>query len=105
MTGDKLQQDIRSWLSPPDPSINHKIACELRHTGTTAWFIQGDAFSEWKCSKSSSLLWVHGKRSLSLAFSVIVETDDFRLVAGAGKSILWHVDLLDFFFLRAYCVS
>jgi len=57
---DKLQKDIRNWLSPPDPWKNHHIARESRHEGTAVWLIQGDAFSEWKAS--GSLLWVHGKR-------------------------------------------
>ena len=76
--------------------MNHKIACELRHPWTTAWFVQGDTFSEWKWSETDSVLWIHGKRSLSPAFFTIVETDSFPLLAGAGKTILWYVDL--FFF-------
>ena len=69
--------------------MNHKIACELRHPGTTAWFVQGDTFSEWKWSETDSVLWIRGKRSLSPAFSTIVETDSFPLLAGSGKTILW----------------
>jgi hypothetical protein len=60
--------------------------------GTTAWFVQGDTFSEWKWFKTSSLLWIHGKRSLLPAFSAIVETDSLSFLAGAGKTILWYVD-------------
>jgi len=63
--GDKLQQDIRSWLSPPDPWKNHNVARGLHHKGTAAWFTQGNAFSEWKSSGPSSLLWIHGKRKSS----------------------------------------
>jgi len=73
---DKLQHLILSWLSPPDPSMNHKSACEMRHTGTMVWFVQGDTFSEWKWSKTSSLLWIHGK-------------------PGAGKSILCSAIIQD----------
>src|SRR6266851_8301597 len=62
VVGAKLQQDIRTWLSPPDPWKNHNIACGSRHPGTGMWFVQGDAFSEWKSSGPSSLLWIHGKR-------------------------------------------
>lgn len=72
---EKWQKDIRSWLSPTDPSINHKIACELRHMGTMAWFIRGDT-SEWKWSKPGSFLWIHGK-------------------PGAGKSILYSAIIQD----------
>ncbi|KAI0290186.1 hypothetical protein B0F90DRAFT_1921140, partial [Multifurca ochricompacta] len=33
---DKLQENFRRWLSPPDPSKNHNIACEAHHEGTAA---------------------------------------------------------------------
>ena len=62
LAGDKLQQDICGWLSPPDPWKNHNIARELRQAGTAEWFIQGCTFSEWKSSGSNSVLWIHGKR-------------------------------------------
>ena len=64
LAGDKLQQDICGWLSPPDPWKNHNIARELHQTGTSEWFIQGCTFSEWKSSGPSSVLWIHGKREL-----------------------------------------
>ena len=32
--------DIRGWLSPPDPSTNHNIACSTRHQGTAEWFFK-----------------------------------------------------------------
>ena len=68
-TGESLQKDIFGWLSPPDPWKNHHAACKSRHRGTADWFIQGDKFSEWRTSEvPSSLLWIHGKRMLTLGF-------------------------------------
>jgi hypothetical protein len=63
--GDKLQGDVQRWLSSPDPWKNHNMACRSRHAGTATWFVHGKAFSEWKSSRTSSLLWVHGKRPWS----------------------------------------
>ena len=60
-TGDQLREKLRSWLSPPDPSINHNIACGTQHEGTGMWFIQGNKFDEWR--KTSSLLWIRGNRT------------------------------------------
>src|SRR5882757_7108648 len=60
LTGNQLQQDLRRWLSPPDPSTNHNIACSAHHEGTATWFFQGNIFNEWR--SSGSLLWIHGKR-------------------------------------------
>ncbi|KAH9976560.1 hypothetical protein BJV74DRAFT_798680 [Russula compacta] len=57
----QLRKDVRTWLSPPDPSINHNIARSVHHEGTAEWFFQGSLFDEWK--STPCLLWVHGKRS------------------------------------------
>jgi len=77
VAGDKLQRDIRNWLSPPDPWKNHHIACESHHKGTAAWFLEGETFSEWKASGPSSLLWVHGKRESPSGAYFFTEIDDF----------------------------
>ena len=66
--GSQLRQDLRRWLSPPDPSTNHNIACGARHEGTAEWFFQGSIFREWK--STGYLLWVHGKRTFLLPFSL-----------------------------------
>ncbi|KAI0292469.1 hypothetical protein B0F90DRAFT_277085 [Multifurca ochricompacta] len=56
---DQSLKDVRTWLSPSDPSKSHNIAREVYHTGTGTWFIQGNTFTEWK--NTGSLLWIHGK--------------------------------------------
>ncbi|KAI0285510.1 hypothetical protein BC826DRAFT_1109310 [Russula brevipes] len=63
----QLGQNFRTWLSPPDPSINHNTACKIQHDGTARWFIEGDKIRDWK--KNGSLLWICGN-------------------PGAGKSVL-----------------
>jgi hypothetical protein len=57
-----MEEKLRTWLSPPDSSINHNTARETRHHGTTAWFIQSTKFQEWK--NNGSLLWINGNRTL-----------------------------------------
>jgi len=66
LSGSQLRQDLHRWLSPPDPSTNHNIACGARHKGTADWFFEGSIFREWK--SAGSLLWVHGKRTFPLPF-------------------------------------
>ena len=61
-TGNRLRQDLRRWLSPPDPSTNHNFACNAHHKGTATWFFEGRTYNEWKSMGSESLLWIHGKR-------------------------------------------
>ena len=58
--GSQLRESIHRWLSPPDPSTNHNIACSTHHKKTAPWFFQGSIFQEWK--STGSLLWIHGKR-------------------------------------------
>jgi len=63
LTGDQLRKDIYNWLSPPDPSVNYNSASDTRHEGTALWFVESNAFKEWK--GSSWLLWIYGKRTFS----------------------------------------
>ena len=60
LSGSQIRENIRKWLSSPDPSTNHNIACGTHHKKTATWFFQGSIFQEWK--STASLLWIHGKR-------------------------------------------
>jgi hypothetical protein len=60
LLGNQLRDSIHRWLSPPDPSTNHNIACGTYHKKTAFWFFEGTIFREWK--STGSLLWIHGKR-------------------------------------------
>jgi hypothetical protein len=57
----QLRESIHKWLSPPDPSTNHNIACGTHHKKTATWFFEGSIYKEWK--SKGSLLWIHGKRA------------------------------------------
>jgi archaellum component FlaC len=57
----QLREKFHKWLSPPDPSTNHNIACGTHHKGAATWFFQGSIFREWK--SKASLLWIYGKRA------------------------------------------
>jgi hypothetical protein len=56
-----LLGDLKTWLSPPDPSTNYELGLEAYHRGTATWFIEGKTFQEW--DSTGSLLWIHGKRT------------------------------------------
>ena len=64
LSENQLWESIERWLSPPDPSTNHNIACGTYYKKTATWFFQGSIFQEWK--STGSLLWIHGKRLLHL---------------------------------------
>ena len=86
------QLNLRTWLSAPEPSINHNTACKTQHAGTATWFIQSNTFRDWK--KNGSLLWVHGNRTHLPSF-LSPTVDSFPdFAAGAGKSILWYASAL-----------
>ena len=67
-TGNQLRDSLLRWLSPPDPSINHNIACKAHHHGSAQWFFQGSIFNQWK--STGSFLWLHGKRVSLHPFTV-----------------------------------
>ena len=67
-TGNQLRDSLRQWLSPPDPSINHNIACKAHHHGSAQWFFQGSIFNQWK--STGSFLWLQGKRAFLHPFTV-----------------------------------
>ena len=89
LSGNQLRASIHKWLSPPDPSTNHNIACGTDHKKTASWFFQGSIFQEWK--STGSLLWIHGKRPCCRLSDLTCSNTVF-LVAGSGKSVLWFVD-------------
>ena len=92
LIGNLFQRDVQCWLSPLNPSTNHKMALGQRLDGTGSWFTQSTTFQEWKVT--GSLLWIHGKRMHVSDFSCTACPDchlRHGLIAGSGKSILWYV--------------
>ena len=65
LPGNQSREKLRTWLAPPNPSINHNTACDIHHDGTAKWFVQGSTFDDWK--KDGSLLWIRGNRTLLLS--------------------------------------
>lgn len=58
VTDDRLHQ-VRTWLSPPDPSSNFNNARLQHHIGTGQWFLEDDSYARWKTQRNS-FLWLHG---------------------------------------------
>ncbi|KAI0266891.1 hypothetical protein BGY98DRAFT_1102427 [Russula aff. rugulosa BPL654] len=87
----QLRESIHKWLSPPDSSTNHNIACGTHHKKTATWFFEGSIYKEWK---SRFLLWIHGKpgSGKSILCSTVIE--DIKSLATPVKH-RW-VFLLDF---------
>ncbi|KAL7944309.1 pfs domain-containing protein [Trichoderma barbatum] len=52
-------EELRKWLSPPDPSENYNTALKQRHEDSGQWFLQSTEFSLWK-SQPNSFLWLRG---------------------------------------------
>ena len=85
-----MKESLRTWVTPPDPSTNHAIACDIQHDGSAQWFFRGRTFSEWKLT--GSLLWIYGKRMFSPVYPWLrVDEHLYSFSAGSGKSILWSV--------------
>jgi hypothetical protein len=82
LSGNQLRDNIYRWLSPPDPSTNHNIACGTYHKKTASWFFEGTIFREWK--STGSLLWIHGKR-LSRPLSTLTLSNIILYCSWLGK--------------------
>jgi len=80
--------NIRSWLSPPDPSVNHNIARRDHLEGTASWFIQSDSYKEW--TETGSLLWIHGKRTPLSRFFLAHPDCPWRVMSQRGQAKLYY---------------
>ncbi|KAF8486721.1 hypothetical protein F5888DRAFT_164352 [Russula emetica] len=80
----QLRESIHKWLSPPDPSTNHNIACGTHHKKAATWFFEGNIYQEWK--SKGSLLWIHGKpgSGKSILCSTVIE--DIKALCDAGQA-------------------
>jgi hypothetical protein len=55
--------------------------------GPAAWFVDGEAFSNWKGSEQSSL-WIHGKRALWSIHALLLRLTPFRSVRRKERPVL-----------------
>ena len=63
----KGNNDQTPWRILLSESQIYHIASKAQYEGTAAWFFQGKRFKDWM--STGSLLWIHGKRKLLLAFT------------------------------------
>jgi hypothetical protein len=89
LLGDQIQIAFRGWLSPPDSTIKHNMASNIRKKGGSNWFLQSNTFREW--NSKGPLLWIHGKRMYDLLFQRFDCSRSRVFTAGSGKSVLWLV--------------
>lgn len=59
---DPERAKILRWLSTIEYMDNHLDASEGRLEGTGEWLLRKKEFCEWKQSKKSTILWLHGIR-------------------------------------------
>ncbi|KAH8981258.1 hypothetical protein EDB83DRAFT_2171717, partial [Lactarius deliciosus] len=55
----QIEQDVRKWFSPPDPSTNYNAASDVYCKEPPTWFFETSVFKDW--ISHGSLLWIHGK--------------------------------------------
>ncbi|KAH9175554.1 hypothetical protein EDB89DRAFT_320631 [Lactarius sanguifluus] len=95
MQWNQLRESLRRWVTPPDPSTNHNIACDIHHGGTAEWFFQGSFFAEWKFA--GSLLWIYGKpgSGKSIICSTIIQDAVKQREAGLALMAYFYFDFRD----------
>ncbi|KAL7270484.1 hypothetical protein RUND412_006805, partial [Rhizina undulata] len=69
MNDDALQFEILDWISKVPFEDHHLFIRRSRQVGTGNWLLKKNDFENWRNSRSSSILWLHG-------------------IAGAGKTTL-----------------
>ncbi|KAI9438088.1 hypothetical protein H4582DRAFT_1852824 [Lactarius indigo] len=82
----QINQLLRAWLSPADPSTNHNIARKAQHEGTAVWFFQGSIYIEWK--STGSLLWIHGKPGSGKSVICSSAIQDIMAVCEVGSGVI-----------------
>ncbi|KAI0297634.1 hypothetical protein BC826DRAFT_951451 [Russula brevipes] len=92
---EQFRQDLRKWLSPPDPSTSHNAARRAQHEGTTTWFFQGCTYNQWK--STASLLWIYGKpgSGKSILCSALIEDMMALRKAGSASTAYFYCDFRD----------
>ncbi|KAF8496179.1 hypothetical protein F5888DRAFT_413684 [Russula emetica] len=92
---EQLRENVHKWLSPPDPSKNHNIACNTHLKKTAKWFFQGRIYQEWK--STGSLLWVHGKpgSGKSVLCSTVIQDIGAMCKAGNASMAYFYFDFRD----------
>ena len=79
----ELRKDLRKWIAPPYPSVNHNAPSSVHHDGAAGWCTKGNTLAARKVA--GSLGWIHGKRTYHNTVWVLIAA---KFIAGSGKSIL-----------------
>ncbi|KAF8488039.1 hypothetical protein F5888DRAFT_1623654 [Russula emetica] len=87
------RKSIHKWLSPPDPSTNHNIACGTHHKKAAKWFFEGNIYQDWK--SKGSLLWIHGKSGSGKSILCSTVIEDIKALCNAGQASMAYF-YLDF---------
>ncbi|KAJ7922063.1 hypothetical protein B0H13DRAFT_1707918 [Mycena leptocephala] len=70
----KIDNNIKTWLSAPDPSISHnKFLDDMRHKKPGSWLLEHDEYISWK-TRNNSVFWIYGSPGTGksvLCFSII----------------------------------
>jgi hypothetical protein len=61
------REELLNWISSDDYEEVHDTIYAKKHAGTGEWLLQMDEFRAWDNSRTSALLWCHGKRELCSA--------------------------------------
>ncbi|KAH9073579.1 hypothetical protein EDB83DRAFT_83863 [Lactarius deliciosus] len=95
VTWNQVRESLRKWVTPPDPSTNHNIACGIQHGGTAQWFFRGGIFGNWR--STASLLWIYGKpgSGKSILCSAIIQDIQTLRKAGLASIAYFYFDFRD----------
>jgi hypothetical protein len=96
---EETRKSIFEWLSHPNPTENHNIACAARNdtAKTGRWFLDGSVFQEFK-DTPRSLLWLHGDSGCGktiLSSAIIDELKALQIGDGHIEVAFWYFNVND----------
>lgn len=89
--------NIRQWLTAPDPSFNYNRALKDRHVNSGGWFLKSNIYLKW-LSESGSLLWLYGIPGCGktiLSSTIIKSTVEYCQSRASSVVLYFYFDFND----------
>lgn len=90
-TSESQDEKILEWLSPLDPWVRHRKACDLYQDGTLDWFLRHRTFQSWR-DGTTNVLWCPG--SMGTGKTILISRIIHHLRERVGQGFKTRVAFL-----------
>jgi hypothetical protein len=88
LSRDQQTERVRTWLSPPDPSVELNEGLKQRHEDTGKWFLESDAYGQWKTTPHA-FLWLHARPGCGKTILASTIIEDLQKLQAEYRTILY----------------